>query len=98
MSYPKNRAVVITVIGLLFCANLYSQSGWYQLNSGTNVNLNSVSFINEYTGYMVGDNLGIKTVNGGFNWLIMPGVRGGSSVKFINANTGFVANNTILKT
>ncbi len=100
--YGLNKKIIsiaaMCVALMIFYNKAQSQSGWYQLNSGTNVNLNSVCFLNEFTGYMVGDGLGIKTTNGGFNWYVIPGMEGGASVKFVDANIGYVANGTIYKT
>jgi photosystem II stability/assembly factor-like uncharacterized protein len=101
MNCLNKKIVCITsacLMLIIFYNKAQSQSGWYQLNSGTVNNLNSVSFLNEFTGYMVGDGLGIKTSNGGFNWYVIPQIAGGTSVKFVDANTGYVANGTIYKT
>ena len=83
MNVLNKKIICITSVCLMmiiFYNKAQSQSGWYQLNSGTVNNLNSVSFLNEFTGYMVGDGLGIKTTNGGFNWYVIPQISGGTSV------------------
>jgi photosystem II stability/assembly factor-like uncharacterized protein len=106
MRYLNKKNISFFVLALLILysniAQSQPQSGWYQLNSGTSANLNSASFVNEFTGFMVGkssgNGIGIKTTNGGFNWLIIPGLPGGTSVKFADANNGFVADGTIYKT
>jgi hypothetical protein len=53
---------------LLFSGNIAAQ--WYQQNSGTTANLNSIFFIDENTGWACGDSGKIiNTTNGGFDWL-----------------------------
>ena len=55
----------------LFINNCFSQ--WVQQNSGTPVNLYDVEFINENTGWAIGDaGVVIKTTNGGLNWINVP--------------------------
>lgn len=50
---------------------------WIQQNSGTNQNLYDIEFINEKTGWAVGDaGVVIKTTNGGTNWLNVPNPSG----------------------
>jgi photosystem II stability/assembly factor-like uncharacterized protein len=75
---------------LLIIAN--AQSGWYGLNSGTGRQLNSLYFINSNTGWVVGDSIVLKTINGGNNWAVqtLPAETRNSSVHFINENTGFI--------
>ncbi|MCB0725512.1 MAG: T9SS type A sorting domain-containing protein [Ignavibacteriae bacterium] len=58
----------------LFCSlNLFAQSAWYELNSGTTKNLRSVEFINSNTGIIVGDSgIILRTTNEGQNWTVIP--------------------------
>jgi len=45
------------------------QSGWTNLNSGTDSSLNSVQFINSLTGWCIGNGgIILNTTNGGFTW------------------------------
>ena len=91
---------IITLILLLFIysSNFYSQTGWFQQNSGTLLNLNSVYFVDGNTGYTVGDtgqytivNNLFKTTNGGSNWVRLNfSFYPLSSVFFLDANTGFI--------
>ena len=69
-----------------------AQSGWYTLNSGTARLLNGLYFINSNTGWVVGDSIVLKTVNGGINWVTqtLPAQTRNSSVYFLNENTGFI--------
>lgn len=60
------RAILII---FLFSNLCFSQTGWYQVNSGTNRYLNSVSFINLNTGFSVGGSGTLLTTsNTGSSW------------------------------
>src|SRR4030095_5349285 len=72
--------------------NVFSQQGWIQLNSGTNLNLNCEYFTDANTGYIGADSGKVlKTINGGTNWIILnTGTkRQIYSVQFVNQSTGF---------
>ncbi|MCX6165355.1 MAG: YCF48-related protein, partial [Ignavibacteriae bacterium] len=77
---------------------------WNIINSITKNMLWDLYFINENTGYAVGDSMIIiKTVNGGNNWFKLYSSNSSSyntSVFFLNENTGYVHNDSdrILKT
>ncbi len=60
----------LTIIFLLISINFtYSQSGWYQLNSGTQYNLRSIYFIDTLHGCAVGEyGTLIITSDGGNSW------------------------------
>ncbi len=52
---------------------LYVNAQWIAQNSGTNENLYDIEFLNEKTGWAVGDaGVVIKTTNGGANWINVP--------------------------
>lgn len=60
-------------LSIFLTVNLNSQTGWYQVSSGTTQNLYDCQFINSNTGYVVGGQNAIsgiilKTTNGGLNW------------------------------
>ncbi|MBK7255496.1 MAG: hypothetical protein IPI04_16695 [Ignavibacteria bacterium] len=88
---------------LFLNTSLYSQSNWFIQNSNTSERLNSVDFVNENTGYAVG-NIGVilKTTNAGVNWQINSiGLTNYLySVDFVNINTGYAVggNGAIIKT
>ncbi|HQY20214.1 MAG TPA: YCF48-related protein [Ignavibacteria bacterium] len=66
------KKIIILVFLYLFSV-LNSEAQWIQQNSGTNQNLYDIEFINEKTGWAVGDaGVVIKTTNGGTNWLYLP--------------------------
>lgn len=84
---------------------------WNNLNSGTYKHLYSIKFIDENTGYSVGEdtsNIGngviLKTTNAGNTWNILDVSSGLFSVFFTNSNTGWAvghtsgSNGTIIKT
>jgi photosystem II stability/assembly factor-like uncharacterized protein len=74
---------------------------WYQLNSGTSVNLNKIQFVNSQTGWACGNQSAptqyilVKTTNGGLNWVNQitnfPFGNRTMSLFFVNVNTGWVA-------
>jgi len=69
----KSRINIILVILLILFSNLISEAQWIQQNSGTNQNLYDIEFLNEKTGWAVGDaGVVIKTTNGGINWNYVP--------------------------
>lgn len=60
------RAILII---FLFSNLCFSQTGWYQVNSGTNKTLYSICFINLNTGFAAGEKGTIlKTVTSGASW------------------------------
>lgn len=90
------KALMISISLLAFSnSNVYSQ-GWTVQNSGTFENLNSVSFIDQNTGWAVG-NAGVvlKTANGGTNWFSLnTGLFNNNTyVLFVNESTGFITTN-----
>lgn len=54
------------LILLFFYGSLYGQ--WINQNSGVTNNLYDIKFINRYTGWICGNNVILKTTNGGVNW------------------------------
>jgi len=95
------KSLKIFVLLSVLQSMVYSQSGWFQQNSGTNKIMNSCFFLNDFTGYVVGD-LGVilKTTNGGTNWnnIYNQVIYDAISVSFLNNNTGwiYIENNTNL--
>ncbi len=87
------RKFILPVMILLLPVISIAQSSWYMQNSSTSSNLNDIFFINQSTGWAVGDNGTIvKTINGGFSWYSQAS---GTSlvlrkVQFINSNSGWI--------
>jgi photosystem II stability/assembly factor-like uncharacterized protein len=82
---------------------LEAEAKWITLNSGTTSQLRSVYFVNQDTGFVVG-NQGVilKTTNGGVSWLEAPHTTFNNlnSVFFTDTNTGYIVGDygIILKT
>ncbi len=91
MKYHKSSSIIFSVL-LLFCSASYSQTGWVSQSSGTGEHLHSVYFVNDMTGWTVGD-LGkvLKTTNGGTNWIAQTSATSNPllSVFFINSLSGW---------
>jgi len=89
---------------LLFCYSLFAQEGWFWQNPLPQGNtLNSVHFINQNNGIVVGNSGTIlKTTNAGINWTSLSSGTTNSllSVSFIDIDNGWVVglDSTILHT
>ncbi|MBK8549990.1 MAG: T9SS type A sorting domain-containing protein [Ignavibacteria bacterium] len=68
---------IILVLLIVHCTLLIAKAQWIQQNSGTNQNLYDIEFINDKSGWAVGDaGVVIKTTNGGTNWINVPNPSG----------------------
>ena len=99
----KNLFLLLAAAIILLPNNCFSQSGWYQLQSGTGSTLYCVSFPSANTGYAVGGGGTILvTTNAGVNWSIQPSPTSYDleGVCFLNEMTGYAcgAQGTILST
>ena len=99
----KKVKIFLIVFYFSIFSNSHSQSGWFQLPSGTTNHLRSVYFTSSSTGYIVGDTgLILKTTNGGINWSSQMSNTDNSllSVHFVTSNTGYSVGyyGTVLKT
>ena len=99
---PLKRVIGISLLSTLFITNYsFSQNGWFQLNSGTSINLNKIQFVNSQTGWAGGfqsmptQYTLIKSTNGGINWLSQisnfPFGNRVLALHFVDANTGYIA-------
>lgn len=70
--------VKIIFISIIICISLQiGEAQWMQQNSGTNENLYDIEFLNDKTGWAMGDaGVVIKTTNGGTNWSNIPNPSG----------------------
>ena len=93
----KITGLVLAALFTLSCS-LFAQSGWYPLQSGTISVLNSIQFVNVNTGFMTGNGIVLKTTNSGNNWVVITNDFGGTSVSFVDVNTGYVCDGSIYKT
>ncbi len=88
--------VLILLLLLLVSShsNVFSQSGWIQINSGTSNSLSKEFFIDVNTGWICGAyGTIIKTTNKGANWILQQSNMNFdlSDIHFINENTGWAA-------
>ncbi|WP_304131202.1 YCF48-related protein [Ignavibacterium album] len=96
---------VLIIIKIVFIANIFAQTpAWFWSNPLPQGNtLNSVSFLNQNKGFIVG-NYGtlLKTTNGGSNWeYLQPYLpKNLNSMYFVNSNIGFAVGDSglIVKT
>lgn len=64
---------IILILLIIHCSLLIAKAQWIAQNSGTNENLYDIEFLNDQTGWAVGDaGVIIKTTNGGDNWINVP--------------------------
>lgn len=84
-----------TFLFLSFLNTGFSQSGWFQQNSGTTLPINEVQFLDGNTGYIVCGTYSIgagqirKTTNGGQTWFLQLSLSYRlAAVYFIDVNTG----------
>lgn len=78
---------------LIFSSLAFPQSGWIQQQSGTNLKLCKVFFVNSQTGWIVGDSGKIlRKTNGGVDWISQISNTNASfiSLIFINNLTGWI--------
>jgi photosystem II stability/assembly factor-like uncharacterized protein len=68
---------IIIVLIIVHCFFQIAEGQWIAQNSGTDQNLYDIEFINDKTGWAVGDaGVVIKTTNGGTNWINVPNPSG----------------------
>ena len=95
--------ILFLILSLLYTFSLHSQTGWFPLQSYTTVNLPTIKFFDENTGYCAGLNgVILKSTNGGTNWF---SISTGSTTSylqlcFLNVNTGWITgyNGVMIKT
>jgi len=86
------KILLVLLILVSFTFNVHPSPGWFSQNSGTSEKLNDVFFINNLTGWAVGDTgIIVKTTNGGINWFQQynPNDKELLAVRFINESTGW---------
>ena len=65
---------IILIILISHCTINAVQAQWIQQNSGVSGNLYDVKFINRFTGWACGDDVILKTTNGGNQWILQNGI------------------------
>jgi photosystem II stability/assembly factor-like uncharacterized protein len=64
---------MILILLITHCSLFIAKAQWIAQNSGTNENLYDIEFLNDKTGWAVGDaGVVIKTTDGGANWINIP--------------------------
>ena len=90
MSGQKNKSILqLNLVFILFnlfvlnSSNIFTQTGWYNMNvsfGGGGI------YFKDFDNGIVGN---YKTTNNGSTWLFMGIFSGGSSLSFLNQNTGY---------
>jgi len=85
-------SLLVCCIFILNFNNSFSNSGWFQLNSGTNYDIVRMSFVNINVGWIgLKDHQVKKTTNGGVNWFNQSASFAGyGDLMFIDSLTGWV--------
>ena len=100
------KKIYVLIIATLFTINI-AKAQWVTLATGTTKFLNSISFPDNNTGYIVGgeyinENIVLKTTNGGATWdsIYTEDSNLLNAVYFTSVDTGYVVGimGTILKT
>lgn len=93
------KAIRIIPVILLFANLCFSQTGWYQVNSGTNKPLSTICFINLNTGFAGGYNgTLLKTVTTGNSWQVINLNDTNlyiQKIYFLDQSTGFILANKL---
>lgn len=96
----ENTAFTITNFGDIFKTEDRGNT-WTQQNSGTELNLHNMYFLNDLHGYIVGgdaDGIILKTTDGGSTWTSIDFQVGLSAIHFINETIGFVSGQKLFVT
>ncbi len=102
------KKLILTELIFIFLATTFivdsPTPGWYQQTLPVNKTINDIFFIDSLTGWIVSSNTHypandtgyiLKTINGGTNWSVkLDSMFNYYSVKFLNANTGYVGGGT----
>ncbi|MBK8982947.1 MAG: hypothetical protein IPM38_11635 [Ignavibacteria bacterium] len=87
--YDSNTGYITGSNGKLF-KTTDAGNNWSEQNSGTTIKLNTAYFINSQNGFIGGNDILLRTTNGGINWTAMNLSTYINSMSFINDNTGFI--------
>jgi photosystem II stability/assembly factor-like uncharacterized protein len=86
------NGLILFLLLLSFSSISFSQTGWFTQSSGTSEHLQSVFFISDMTGWVVGySGTVLKTTNGGINWVAQSSGTANPllSVYFVNSLSGW---------
>lgn len=62
------KSIVLFTIFFALTIATFGQITWTQIPSGTDKNLNTIQFVDDLVGYIGGDSIILKTIDGGSNW------------------------------
>ena len=62
---------------------------WSQSTVGTNQVIHEVYFINDTIGFITGDSIFLRTIDGGSNWSVLPTISSGKGIAFVNDTIGY---------
>src|SRR5262245_775338 len=86
------KVYILSLLLFLTASNIFSQSGWFQLSSPTNINIQASWFVSNDTGFIGIDSGKIyRTVNGGLNWTLISVPTTGYMLEmfFLNSYIGY---------
>ena len=89
---------ILKISLLIFILSISISAQWVSQNSGTQLNLNSIFFVDSNTGWTVGDDgIILNTTNGGTDWITQAGGTTDNlySVYFENSNVGWIVGENV---
>jgi photosystem II stability/assembly factor-like uncharacterized protein len=86
------KLINILIASILFVGSAAAQ--WQPQQAGTTYALKSVYFLNENTGFACGYNTVLKTTNSGVNWVNTFLQGNHNSIKFTEANIGYICSDS----
>ncbi len=66
-TYTMRKKFIFTFATLIICFSLSAQT-WYQIDSTTDRELKTIQFISDEIGFIGGDSILLKTLDGGISW------------------------------
>lgn len=90
---------MLLAFALLNMTHVFSQTTWYEINTGTNKKLNTINFPTDLIGYIGGnDSLLLKSIDGGETWnsisysgvTFSPGGEHILNLRFVNQSIGYM--------
>jgi photosystem II stability/assembly factor-like uncharacterized protein len=82
------KNIFLLYLLILLSSTLYAQ--WIEINSSVKNHISDITFINDNTGFCIGQDGIIKTTNSGKTWNLINSSLSGSRIFFLNSSIGFV--------
>ncbi|MCU0372630.1 MAG: T9SS type A sorting domain-containing protein [Ignavibacteria bacterium] len=88
----KTKLVLLAIAFILNTGQSIPQSAWVQQYSNVTANLYAIHFIDSLTGWVCGNNVFLKTTNGGDNWTPVAGFPAGNNIymKFFSNTSAII--------